>query len=687
MLHKLALARIMIKTFGWRWFVFRVAYAFRLKSGLMQQQTPIFAWEDKPLKVWLRPDVPSTPTDYVKWRFDHGGKFFFSVLPSHAKTSDTKTILKQAEELLSGTWQLFEHTPAVLGFPPDWHLNPQTNQRTSATAHWSALGDFAGGDIKFIWEASRFAWAYLLVRAYAVGKDERYAEAFWHLAEHWLDHNQPNRGANWKCGQETSFRLMAWCFALYGFRESSASTPERVARLAAAIAISAQRIAANIDYARWQKNNHAISEGVGLFTVGVLFPEFKGAAAWLAQGKRVIEEEVARQIYPDGAYVQQSMNYHRLMLHDLAWAARLAANNDVTLTGVLEKMALATRFLYDMCDITSGQTPNYGANDGALILPLNNCDFTDYRPVLGLANAITSGNQLFPAGPWDEDLMWLGVSAAPYNPSMLPTSYPQGTSSGYYTLRGQDSWVFLRCAKYTDRPSHADQLHMDLWWRGLNLAQDAGSYLYNGPGQWNNGLSHTRVHNTITNGERDQMRQASRFLWLDWPEPINDSTILAEAEADSLTMLAFTPSPHTPIKAGVGVMSNQHVRVVRQTERGVLVADMLKTPMHSPRWILHWLLADYPYQARGGSLVLNTPHGPFYMWVATRGYHETTPRPASIRLLRAPEEDTRGWVSRYYGHKMPAISVVAQSEESGVPAAFYTWFSPQPDCPLRGFGP
>ena len=33
-----------------------------------------------------------------------------------------------------------------------------------------------------------------------------------------------------------------------------------------------------------------------------------------------------------------------------------------------------------------------------------------------------------------------------------------------------------------------DQLHLDLWWRGLNIAQDAGTYLYNADPPWDNPL-------------------------------------------------------------------------------------------------------------------------------------------------------------------------------------------------------
>ena len=57
---------------------------------------------------------------------------------------------------------------------------------------------------------------------------------------------------------------------------------------------------------------------------------------------------------------------------------------------------------------------------------------------------------------------------------------------------------------------------MDLWWRGLNIAQDAGTYLYNADPPWDNSLTTALVHNTVTVNGRDQFTRAGRFLYLDW---------------------------------------------------------------------------------------------------------------------------------------------------------------------------
>ena len=104
-------------------------------------------------------------------------------------------------------------------------------------------------------------------------------------------------------------------------------------------------------------------------------------------------------------------------------------------------------------------------------------------------------------------------SASAVEAQVSKTSFPHG---GTYLLRNTNSHAILRCTDFTSRPSHADQLHMDLWIHGHNLAIDAGTYLYSGQAPWRNGLAHTNVHNTVIVDNKDQMQMVSRFTWTNW---------------------------------------------------------------------------------------------------------------------------------------------------------------------------
>ena len=71
-------------------------------------------------------------------------------------------VVDLAEAQLKGDISYFSDQPYNVGSPPDWFLNPVNQKRyPDSDLHWSRLPDFSdeAGDIKIIWEASRFDWA------------------------------------------------------------------------------------------------------------------------------------------------------------------------------------------------------------------------------------------------------------------------------------------------------------------------------------------------------------------------------------------------------------------------------------------------------------------------------------------------------------------------------------------------
>src|SRR5205823_5857128 len=123
--------------------------------------------------------------------------------------------------------------------------------------------------------------------------------------------------------------------------------------------------------------------------------------------------------------------------------------------------------------------------------------------------------QVLPEGPWNEPLLWFWGDSNAELAGPVQQHSTQFSDGGYYTLRG-DSWALIHAPIYHERPLQADQLHVDLWWNRLNIACDAGTFMYNAPEPWNNALARTPVHNTVTVDALDQMTRVSRFTWLDW---------------------------------------------------------------------------------------------------------------------------------------------------------------------------
>jgi hypothetical protein len=423
------------------------------------------------------------------------------------------------------------------------------------------------------------------------------------------------------------------------------------------VAAHARRIPPTLVYARSQHNNHLLTEAAGLLTAGLVLRDLPEAARWRSLGWRWLNHGFQTQIDGYGEYAQHSTNYHRLMLQAALWTDALVRAHGLHWPRpTLEALGRATHWLLALMDAGTGRVPNLGANDGANILPLAICPFADYRPVLHAAGRAFLEYDL-PAGPWDELALWLGNRAGGPRHVALPRYIGD-------QVYGRDSWAYLRTAQFTSRPSHADQLHLDLWWRGLNVACDAGTYLYNAPAPWANSLATTLVHNTVSVDGRDQFTRAGRFLFLDWYNAYRKASLSAGP-----SVLQSVRGRAWNFRQGY-----RHARTVtvRADDSWQIVDEVL--PL---RWLsavllgrplavrLHWLLPDWHWQLEQVEdrleLTLDSPHGAVRLAIAAN-------RPAAFSLARAGEllagtgqvPAWRGWASPTYGVKQPALSLAVE---------------------------
>ena len=574
-----------------------------------------------------------------------------------------QNLLREADEIVAGRFRQFGAAPVEINLippPPLLHWTDYENHKTAVPLQ--------PADLKLHWEPARFGWAFVLGRAYHASADEKYAEAFWRHFETFQTANPPNMGPNWMSGQEVGLRLMAFAWAGQIFAPSKHSTPERLGHLATAIAQHATRIPPTLIYARSQNNNHLLTEAAALYTASLVLPTHPDSAKWQAFGQRWQTWCFAHQIDRYGEYVQHSANYHRLMLQTALWV-RMCQNSQPTVhrpppalsiaegSIVQENLALATHWLLSLLDPASGRTPNLGANDGALIFPLSTQPFEDFRPVAQAAARSFLGYSL-PPGPWDEMSLWFGAPPITHLPNI-----PRYPGDHIYA---ENSWGYLRAVKLSSRPSHADQLHFDLWWRGLNIAQDAGTYLYNAAPPWDNQLTNTLVHNTVSVNGQEQMTRAGRFLYLDWANASSKRHF--ESGADFLQRASAQTDAYL---ARFGVHHTRTVTVFAD-ERWVVEDDLQNTLTQPHRFRLHWLLPDGEWKLENGysifDLRLQSPDG----WVTLHITGQPSNLQPATTLVRAgeylygsgPADPVRGWVASTYAQKAPALSLAIEVESS-----------------------
>jgi hypothetical protein len=557
-----------------------------------------------------------------------------------SESTTTSETIKQAEEILGGKFKRFGIDASEID------LSPKTQLR-----HWSQSTSPLVGpekqDIKYSWEPARFSWAIRLAQAFHLTNEEKYAQLFWEKYTEFIKSNPLNQGPNWESAQEVALRLIALIISINLLKDAKSSTIERKMGLFKSIADHADRIPPTISYAKAQNNNHLISEAVGLFTAGIFLPAHPHAGKWERLGLKWFHRAVNNQISEDGEYIQNSTNYHRMMLTLALWMKVLLQYSYRKMNGQAHtKLSRASNWLMGQLDPISGQVPNLGHNDGSLILPFCPASYNDYRPILQAASHVFLDEPALDPGPWDGLRIWLGTPVEEKQkktPSILINpSTPR--------IGNTEAWASLRTARFTSRPAHADQLHVELWYRGHNIALDAGTFQYNAPPPWDNGLAQTMVHNTVMINKKNQMYRAGRFLWLDWAQ----SKILDQR--DNLICAEHY---------GYRKLHAVHQRTLKRiSTRKWEIVDLVFSPYSSLdeyKIDLHWLLPNWPPQFTGNTCTLSAPFGSVMLNISSE-IKAITPKFSFYKEGQpisgnAQEEPLLGWFSPTYDLKIPSLSI------------------------------
>lgn len=557
--------------------------------------------------------------------------------PDASELAADPDLIADADRILDGEIRYFSWK--WLPKPETWKSNPANGYETQKV-HWAKLKDFAPeqGDIKWIWEPSRFDWAVTLGRAYARTKDERYRAKFAELLTDWRANNRPNEGINWFCAQECALRLLALVWAAAAFDVELTNLKSKIWSTVAALA---ERIEPTLGYAIGQHNNHGISEAMGLYLAGhcVDHPRSK---EWRHTGRTNLIKLIDEQFAEDGSYVQHSFVYQRLAIRCCLTCFSVARGYAEPFPAAVEaKILTAGKFLRAlMVDDATGRLPNYGANDGANILALSSCEYLDMRPVIQLAHAVIADEDCFGDGPWREELAWYGAAGKPLKGSepVQRVGKYAARDGGYYLLRQESqTQAFIRVPHYTDgRPSQADALHVDIWMDGAPVAIDSGTYSYNDPSEWWKYFKSTDAHNTVTVDSLDQMPSAGRFLFTDWTK--------AEVTTWEHDFIAAVSYAYRQIGLGV-----THYRTVYAGAGWVVVRDRLVGP-NRHRYELTWHLHG-KWRAEGERTI-----GPNGIELQVTG------TPVVTELVLSEKAPPRACQSLRYGELLPASLLVAAVE-------------------------
>lgn len=615
---------------------------------------------------WATLPAPRLEVSLADWRAAAPARFFqgaaSAAVPSlaGARWPDAcEDVTRTAEQTCKKRFDLLGYRDLSFGDPVDWHLDPVSGRR-APLVHWSRhdpLDCTALGDSKVMWELNRHQWLVGLGCAYQLSGDERYAAVVVGFIGEWIAANPPSMGINWASSLEVALRLISWCWAAVLLQGSTALSEDLFAAWLGSIRRHALHVERYLSH-YFSPNTHLTGEALGLFYVGVLFPEMREASRWRRLGARILVEQIDRQVLPDGVYFEQSTCYQRytveIYLHFLILAGR---NGEAISDQVAERVQRLLDFLLAVRR-PDGSMPQIGDADGGWLLPLTARAPDDARGIFSVAAAFFGREDYAWAGGATPEVLWMLGPAGLDALDSLPPSPPAGPPStlfadgGYVVMRsGWDAQAHhlildagpIGCPASAGH-GHADLLSLQCSAFGEPFIVDPGTYCYTADPGWRNHFRSTAAHSTVTVDGAEQAAPAGPFAWHSHPGACLRRWLSTEA-------LDFADAEHDAYR---------HLKDPVTHRRRVLFVKP---------WF--WLVVDDLDGSTEHRIDLRFQFAPMEVtleadpWARARGPrgHGLLVRPFATvplkgEILEGCLDPPQGWVAPHYGQRHPAPLLV-----------------------------
>lgn len=500
----------LFKQLGIKYTLFRVKYEIAKKLGFNKAKFPT-SFNEKNYALTVN-----------SWKSAYGNRFF---VPSKEECQrygfkKSEILIEQTHKILSGKIPFFFTEWKEIGFENDWIMHPLTKHFYDKV-HWTELPiyDTKMGDIKYIWEKSKFSYLLYLVRNDLINQEDHSEFAFQEI-ERWIDQNPPNIGPQYICSQEISIRLFNWSFVLFFYQNSPFLKDGFLQKLISSIEIQLDHVYHNINFSKIAvRNNHAVSETLCLYLISLYFPFLENAKKFKKLGKKWFEREIEFQLFDDGSDSQYSFNYHRVKIQLLSWAISSAKVNGEELAPIVyEKAKKSLSFLVQMVgDSEKGFLPNFGANDGSIYFKLNDSDYPNFLPQLNALATLLNFKLPFELDIKDkEDELWFTqkIETKINNQILLKEGITQYPDGGYVQIREGETLTLFKTPELSFRAGQDDIFHLDIWHDNENILRDSGSYSYNTDSVTVLAFNGIKGHNSVSINGEDFMSKGPRFTWL-----------------------------------------------------------------------------------------------------------------------------------------------------------------------------
>jgi hypothetical protein len=455
-------------------------------------------------------------------RLQHPGSFKFRCAPYYnpdlqsVSEHSRALIVTFADEIRAGRYSFLGYGTAELGARPKWNLD------FTSGAEWAYLPggcrDYIrldGADVKVPFELSRLQFLPILGKAHLLRADQSYRQTAKDLLAHWIQANPAPVGVNWTIPMEAALRAMSICFLLNLLSPFSPEEQSWLATVTRSLAQHLLYIEANIEFSHLLTSNHYLSDVVGLYCLSV-FLDSEGMPARRRKYRRLIEVEMAKQVYEDGGDYEASIGYQVLVTQLFTTALQLMrSDGSAPITAAfVERLKRMFEFLNTVAS-TSGELPHVGdCDDGRTELLLDDLQQMIHCPVaernsLKVSRLLGLGQRLFGIGASaGEDAAWYGLTDA----ARPPYSKPRLNSGSLCTIQvlprsgigvlkhGSADLLFFAVPNGIHGKgshTHNDKLSFVLRIGGQEVLCDSGTGCYTKDIATRNRFRSTVAHNTL----------------------------------------------------------------------------------------------------------------------------------------------------------------------------------------------
>jgi hypothetical protein len=246
-------------------------------------------------------------------------------------------VIKQANQIVNHRLSFLGLEDYYLGETINWNKDYKNNFEWE-TAYYKDIEIInleKNNDVKYPWELSRFQHLFTLGKAYWITEDYKYHEAFKTQIESWLEQNPYMKSVNWTSCMEVSIRAVNLLSAYYLFEKEINLDKKFKNKLINSLYLHGVYIYNNLENYDYQRNNHYLSNLVGLIFLGTYFRDSEvgyKARKWLDFALKEFEKEIDKQINEDGTSFETSTSYHRLVAEMLIYTCIICDLNEIRLS-------------------------------------------------------------------------------------------------------------------------------------------------------------------------------------------------------------------------------------------------------------------------------------------------------------------------------------------------------------------